>query len=97
MNALTQIALHGPDPLLEFGDDLLTVPKRLLLNLLETTGQFEALENVAAERNSLSYCRPQSVAFSFLCARFLYPPSGPSCANFKCNTSFAFVGKKNEI
>ena len=77
MNALTQIALHGPDPLLELGDDLLAVPQRLLLHLLEATGQFEALEDVAAERNSFSYCRPQSVAFSFLRARFLYPPSGP--------------------
>ena len=78
MDALTQIGLHGPDPLLELGDDLLAVPQRLLLHLLETTGQFEALEDVAAERNSFSYCRPQSVAFSFLRGCFLlYPPSGP--------------------
>ena len=96
MNALTQIALHGPDPLLELGDDLLAVPQRLLLHLLEATGQFEALENVAAERNSFSYCRPQSVAFSFQCASafFFTHPQGPPCANFKCNTSFVFVGKK---
>ena len=78
MDALTQIGLHGPDPLLELGDDLLAVPQRLLLHLLEATGQFEALENIAAERNSFSYCRPQSVAFSFMRARFLlHPPSGP--------------------
>ena len=41
---LTKIALHRPDPLLELGDDLLAVPQRLLLHLLEASGQLDALD-----------------------------------------------------
>ena len=32
--------------------------------------------------------------FLFCAAAFFTHPQGPPCANFKCNTSFVFVGKK---
>ena len=51
---LTKIALHRPDPLLELGDDLLAVPQRLLLHLLEASGQLDALD-VASNPGRHSY------------------------------------------
>ena len=55
MLALTKIALHRSDPLLELGDDLLAVPQRLLLHLLEASGQLDALEDVASNPERHSY------------------------------------------